>query len=203
VKKGLLLVLVALMLAPGCGNRKKSSVHDTANQSTKYKKNDAKSVFDEDVESFVLEEGQNPFAAPKDGDSVKLVDEKDSLWGTERRQGEFETIYFDFDKDTIRPDQKAILARDATKIKAHTDKGEAVMVEGHACKAGGSVTYNMALSERRARNVRSELVKQGVSHDLLKVVGRGNQMCLVEGGTKEQQAPNRRVEFYMLEEKKS
>lgn len=202
MKKILLLVLVALTLAPGCGKRK-ASTKDTANQSTKYKKTDAKSVFDEDVESFVLEEGQNPFAAPKDGDSVKLVDDKDSLWGTERRQGEFETIYFEFDKDSIRPDQVAVLKRDAAKIKAHTDKGHTVMVEGHACKFGGSATYNMALSERRARNVRSELVKQGASRDHLKVVGRGNQMCLVEGGTKEQQAPNRRVEFYVLEEKKS
>ena len=199
MKKGLLLVLVALILAPGCGKRK-TTTH-AGDQTTKYKKTDAKSVFDEDVDSFVLEEGQNPFAAPKDGDSVKLVDDQDSLWGTERRQGEFEAIYFDFDKDSIRPDQKVVLTRDANKIKAHTDKGHTVMVEGHACKFGGSATYNMALSERRARNVRSELGKLGISRDHLKVVGRGNQMCLVEGGTKEQQAPNRRVEFYVLEEK--
>ena len=38
-----------------------------------------------------------------------------------------------------------------------------------------------------------------ISEDKLMPVGRGCSVLRVEGGTKEQQAPNRRVEFYVLD----
>lgn len=195
MKNRLLLVFAALVLVPGCGNKKKNTADATARD---YKATGSKSVFDEDVEAFVLEDDQNPFASGTN-DSVKLA-EDGSLWNPSDRQGDFEAIYFDFNRFNIRPDQKAVLDRNTDKIKTETDAGKTVMLEGHACTAGGSAKYNMTLSEKRAQTAKDYLTKKGISAHSLKTVGRGSEMCKIVGGNEEQQAPNRRVEFYILEQ---
>jgi outer membrane protein OmpA-like peptidoglycan-associated protein len=197
MKNRLLLVLMALAIVPGCGWRKKKSSEDNTT-ARDYKQTGSKSVFDEDVEAFVLEEDQNPFASGTN-EEVKLAEEG-SLWNPSDRQGDYETVYFDFNRYNIRPDQKAALDRDVKNIKAATENGKIVMIEGHACVAGGSAKYNMTLSEKRAKTVKDYLTSKGVAADKLKTVGRGSEMLKVVGGSEEQQAPNRRVEFYVLEQ---
>jgi OOP family OmpA-OmpF porin len=67
-----------------------------------------------------------------------------------------DTVYFDWDKDNIRPDQK----RELDVFLSEMRKIEPVVlyIEGHA-DTSGPADYNAKLSERRAENVRAELVK--------------------------------------------
>lgn len=188
------LLVAGLLVAPGCLRRSKKT--DAGSKRSTYEKTGSKSVFDEDVESFILDEDQNPFA-PQNGDSVRLIDDS-GIWNPEQRQGSFETIYYDFDRHDIRQDQKNVINRNLNRINGAIANGATIIIEGHACTAGGSAQYNMTLSEHRARSVKKHLVKQGVPAGKLKVVGRGSELCRVIGGNQEQQAPNRRVEFYEI-----
>lgn len=75
--------------------------------------------------------------------------------GTEAR-----TVYFDFNKSTIRASEKKKLDALVRTIKSSRDVSD-VDVVGHADKIGTS-SYNRALSRKRAEAVRSYLVKNGV-----------------------------------------
>ena len=164
-------------------------------------------IFDDELEGFVLEdENGNAFAPDTEEteEDINVVEQDvaDDVWFDKRsdRSNELglKTVYFDFDEHGIRPDQKPVLEYDLKKVKELTEKGT-VVVEGHACRYAGSALYNMMLSEKRAKKVADFLIKKGVPGDKLKVVGRGYEMCVVADGDIEQQAPNRRVEFYVLD----
>ena len=169
-------------------------------------------IYDEDLESFVLEDEVNPLSgetvefaediSAENAQNTALVDDhQDSS-----KHG-LKTIYFDFDNYDLRDDQKGSLEHDLKIVKDVTSKGNNVVIEGHACNFAGSSDYNMMLSEKRANKVASKikdyLVSRGIHADRLKTVGRGCTMPLVPNGGKEQQSPNRRVEFYVISPRKT
>jgi peptidoglycan-associated lipoprotein len=100
------------------------------------------------------------------------------------------TVYFDFNKFDVRPDAVQVLTRFAASLKS---KPEArIEVEGH-CDARGSVEYNLALGERRAKSVREFLVSQGVSAKQVSIISYGSERPEVDGSTEEAYARNRRA----------
>lgn len=58
----------------------------------------------------------------------------------------------------------------------------------------GSEAYNLKLSDKRAKAVKSELVKNGVSSDKITTIGYGEANPVATNKTKEGRAENRRVE---------
>ena len=50
-----------------------------------------------------------------------------------------------------------------------------IVIEGHSCHSAGSKTYNMVLSERRAKAVSDRLVAAGIPADKIKIVSRGQE----------------------------
>ncbi len=70
------------------------------------------------------------------------------------------TVYFDFNKATLRPEAKAKLDALAEKLKVASDI-EGVAIAGYADRIG-SVSYNDALSKKRASVVRDYLVSRKV-----------------------------------------
>ena len=197
------VILLSLVVVSGCWKRKKNAVctnGTVTEQKSGYTANGQKNVFDEDVEAFTLEDDQNPFGNPEGN---QRVGGDNSLWTPGNRKGGFEAIYYDFDEEAIRPDQQAALDRTIQKLKNTDLVGFMVVVEGHACTSGGTPVYNMSLSVGRAKSaaqkVAEVLVAKGIPANKLKVVGRGSEMCKVAGGDKEQQAPNRRVEIYLVQ----
>jgi OmpA-OmpF porin, OOP family len=72
-----------------------------------------------------------------------------------------------------------------------------VEVGGHTDNVGDPVV-NLKLSVDRARFVRNYLVKLGIPPDRIIVQGYGSTRPLVENGTPEGRAQNRRVEVIML-----
>jgi len=70
------------------------------------------------------------------------------------------TVYFDFNKANLRPEARAKLDTLAEKLKAAGDI-EGIAIAGYADRIG-SVSYNEALSKKRAAAVRDYLVSRKV-----------------------------------------
>ncbi len=95
--------------------------------------------------------------------------------GELERLGLLDDVHFDFDKAEIREGDRAVLAKDAGVLKKYDFL--TVTVEGH-CDERGTVEYNLALGERRARAVQDYLVSLGVPATRLKTVSYGKEKPL-------------------------
>lgn len=107
-----------------------------------------------------------------------------------------ERIYFDFDRDTIRPVSKPLLDQVASVVRRLPGKPK-VRVEGYTDNAGEEA-YNKDLSYRRARAVVEYLVGKGVARARMSYVGYGSQTPVAPNDSPDGRALNRRVEFTIL-----
>ena len=107
-----------------------------------------------------------------------------------------DSIHFDFDKATLRPDDRELLSRIAGVLL--TAYGFRLGIHGHTDDVG-SGEYNQALSERRARSVRNYLVEAGIAADLITIKGFGKTSPRVRDATPEARAKNRRVEIAIID----
>lgn len=105
------------------------------------------------------------------------------------------TVHFPYDQSILDEDNKQKLTSNAEWIKSHT--GTVVQVEGH-CDNRGSIEYNLALGERRAKAVKAYLVSLGVDGKRLRVVSYGKEKPIASGDTEEAYAKNRRANFVPL-----
>jgi|GEM_PF-2432622 outer membrane protein OmpA-like peptidoglycan-associated protein len=191
---GLFCIVLILFLAPSC-KQKKSKVVETKEVSAQAPQKSV-SVFDNDLEAFVIDEDEAAFG-PQEG--FALVDESESDLMVEQSRHGFMPIYFEFDADCMKPAQMGALENNLARAKKLVAQGKKIVIEGHACKFAGSPEYNMHLSEQRAQCVHKYFVKNGIPAAKVTVVGRGSESCLVGSGNKEQQSPNRRVEFVSID----
>jgi outer membrane immunogenic protein len=101
-------------------------------------------------------------------------------------------VFFDWDKDTITRDGRAIIQAAANAWRAGANV--TLQVTGYT-DASGSPGYNQRLSERRANNVANALAAAGVPRAAMVVSGRGmnDQRVPTAPGVREPQ--NRRVEI--------
>lgn len=102
------------------------------------------------------------------------------------------TIYFAFDRDTIRPEFEPILEAHAQYLKSHPNTQ--VVLEGHADERG-TREYNLGLGERRAQAVEQYLNVEGVSSSQVEIVSYGEERPAVRGHNEQSYAQNRRVVF--------
>ena len=104
-------------------------------------------------------------------------------------------VNFAYDNATVNKQDHATLDRFAHVVQQYYP-GTKVTVEGFADPAG-TVSYNLALSKRRADAVRQYLVSQGLSSDQLNTVGYGKTRLVVPGawGDRPGAEQNRRVVF--------
>ncbi|MGE5126755.1 MAG: peptidoglycan-associated lipoprotein Pal [Betaproteobacteria bacterium] len=82
-------------------------------------------------------------------------------------------VYFDYDKADIRDSERATLSKNADALKRFDFLR--VTVEGH-CDERGTVEYNLALGERRAKATFDYLVSLGVPAERLKTVSYGKEV---------------------------
>jgi OOP family OmpA-OmpF porin len=103
-------------------------------------------------------------------------------------------VFFDFDRANLRADAQKIVAEAAEYAKKG---GKAVIsVTGHT-DTSGSDTYNLGLSERRAKPVQSELAKLGFTANQIQVSFKGESTPLIATGDGVREPQNRRVEIVM------
>jgi peptidoglycan-associated lipoprotein len=103
-------------------------------------------------------------------------------------------VFFDYDKATVRDDQKAALAENASWLKANP--GAKLLVEGH-CDERGTAEYNLALGERRAKAVKDALVGAGIAADRLSTISYGEERPFVLGHDESAWKWNRRAHFVL------
>ena len=124
------------------------------------------------------------------------LDEYDRLLQTSSdqidRMGLLADVHFDLDKADLRDQDRQALAQNGEVLKKFDFL--TITVEGH-CDERGSVEYNLALGERRARAAYDYLVSLGVPADRLKPVSLGKEVPACSESTEACWARNRRAHF--------
>jgi peptidoglycan-associated lipoprotein len=106
--------------------------------------------------------------------------------------GPLADIRFDLDSSTLSDAARQTLGQHAAWLKAHA--GARVTIEGH-CDDRGTVEYNLALGEHRARAARDYLASLGVASGRLHTVSFGKEKPLDTGSGEAAWARNRRAHF--------
>ena len=146
------------------------------------------------------------FSAPKDQapqeeegtDTAQLEEERLKKEAEERElraakiKFMYEDIHFKKGSYALTPEAKDILTRKAEWLNNHPDIK--VIIEGHTDERG-SREYNIAFGDRRAGEVKSFLLKQGIARERLIAVSFGKEKPIDPARTKEAKAKNRRVHF--------
>lgn len=97
---------------------------------------------------------------------------------------------FELSGSELSPEGQAEIKEFAAKLEGHdVDK---ITVEGYTDNTGDAA-FNQDLSEKRAKAVRDEMVKNGVDASLITVIGHGENDPIADNSTREGRAKNRRV----------
>jgi outer membrane protein OmpA-like peptidoglycan-associated protein len=105
-------------------------------------------------------------------------------------------VFFDNDKDTIKPVSFPILDQVVSVLKANTQI-QRIRVEGHTDR-WGPPEHNLDLSKRRALSVKNYLISKGVEENRLESEGYGPTRPLDPRKNFAADDKNRRVEFVIV-----
>ena len=117
-------------------------------------------------------------------------------WNENRDEFKDQTIYFEFDKSSIKPSEVGKLEEVARKMKTQF-QGKALRVEGH-CDERGTEEYNRSLGDRRALSIREKLVALGLDPEMVPTVSFGEDKPVDQGHTDAAWSKNRRGELILL-----
>jgi peptidoglycan-associated lipoprotein len=101
-------------------------------------------------------------------------------------------VYFDFDRYDLTDEAKTTLGKHAAWLKARPTLR--LTVEGH-CDERGTVEYNLALGDKRARAVREYLAGVGVGDNRMAAISLGKERPKDPGHDEAAWAKNRRAHF--------
>lgn len=197
----LFALIIAIITLGGCGGGNKQTRKDTHNNDNYTLKTAQASIFDEDIEAFVLEEddlfGSFGDATVAQNDTMQ---ELPFTWETahEDENQAFKTVYFDYDSSRIPSNEKEKMTANAGKADSLATQGKTIVCKGKACKYRGTETYNLALSDQRAQSVARELKQKGVPREHIKAFGVGTKESHAQGNTKEAHTKDRCVDMYTL-----
>ncbi len=108
-------------------------------------------------------------------------------------------VLFGFDESTLSADARTSLDKLVKVLDSYPDTD--IEIQGHT-DSKGSVAYNQALSERRAKVVSGYLEGQGTAASRLTIKGYGETIPKYENNTIEGRTENRRVEFLIAANEK-
>ena len=108
-------------------------------------------------------------------------------------------VLFAFDKSDLSSDSKVNLQKLVTVLDTYPDTD--IEVQGHT-DSKGSNSYNMSLSERRAKAVTGYLTDKDITAGRLTTKGFGETAPKYENDTESDRAKNRRVEFLITANEK-
>ncbi|MFS8506977.1 MAG: OmpA family protein [Candidatus Babeliales bacterium] len=210
--KNMSFFLIAFLFLPGCLYKKEATEMQKKGKKTalvdgakgiplSHKKDEGK-FFDSGVEAFVLGEEDvdddlRQFVQKEMILAQADIEAQSPEWKVDAgfNKQDFEPIYFSFDDHSIREDQKPTLEYDVKQAKQAASKG-AVAVTGHSDSHYVSEVYNIAKSEKRARQVAKKFEQAGIPKGRIKVIGYGDKQKAINVAGKEEK--NRRVELIKL-----
>lgn len=85
---------------------------------------------------------------------------------------ELSEIRFDYDRDALSAEARTVLKRNAAAIKAN--RSWEVLVEGH-CDERGTIPYNLALGQKRAKAVRDYYLALGIPGGRIATLSLGKE----------------------------
>jgi peptidoglycan-associated lipoprotein len=109
--------------------------------------------------------------------------------------GHFARVHFETDSDQLKAEGKAALSANAAIMQAHPSIK--VEVQGHADERG-TVDYNVALGQRRAKSVADYMTTVGVSSSRVTTVSYGEEVPLDKRPGEQAWSQNRRCELRIL-----
>ena len=101
-------------------------------------------------------------------------------------------IHFEFDKYALTPEARAILQEKYSYLM--DNPAVEILIEGH-CDERGTIEYNVALGDRRAKSARDYLVRLGVDPMRIETISYGEEMPLDPEHNEQSWARNRRGHF--------
>lgn len=110
-----------------------------------------------------------------------------------------DNILFAFDKSELTPRAAVSLDQLTGVLKEYPNTN--IEIQGHTDNVGGS-SYNLGLSKRRAKSVKTYLSKKGINTSRLATVGYGEIAPIYGNDNKDGQAGNRRVDFLITANEK-
>jgi peptidoglycan-associated lipoprotein len=102
------------------------------------------------------------------------------------------SVYFDFDKYTVKPEFDAVVADHGKFLAANPNVS--IKVEGNTDDQG-SAEYNLALGQKRAQAVITALKTQGVKDSQMEAVSFGKEKPKASGTDADSRAQNRRADM--------
>ena len=133
---------------------------------------------------------EGPDVRPIEGEGASGSDIPGGAYAGEG--GPLADIRFEYDSAALTDEARAVLEKHALWLQGQRDAR--VTIEGH-CDERGTVEYNLALGEQRARAVRDYLSSLGVAGARLRVVSYGKERPLDPGNDDAARARNRRAHF--------
>ncbi len=121
---------------------------------------------------------EKPVAVVKEPDKVRVIFKN--------------SVLFDFNSYTLKPEAKETLRKIAQTLKQNPDN---VIVIAGFTDSTGNFNYNVELSTKRAEAVRKFLILNGVDPTRILVFGCGPKCPIAPNNTPEGRALNRRVEI--------
>jgi peptidoglycan-associated lipoprotein len=182
---GLVLTLAALLTVSACGKKRTPVLATTpGGQGT----GAAAEPLDR-AGAQPLDEG--PDVRAMEGEGAYGTDLAANALGS-GEGGPLADIRFEYDSATLTDEARSTLEKHALWLQGRRDTR--VTVEGH-CDERGTVEYNLALGEQRARAARDYLASLGVAGERLRVVSYGKERPLDPGAGEASWARNRRAHF--------
>ena len=109
--------------------------------------------------------------------------------------GDLQVVYFPFDSSVISPEAAEALKSNSAYLRDNpTIK---IQIEGH-CDERGTVEYNLALGERRAKAAASRLKKLGVPASRFSTISYGKERPQDPGHDETAWSKNRRTSFVIV-----
>jgi peptidoglycan-associated lipoprotein len=106
-----------------------------------------------------------------------------------------EKIYFEFDRSDLNSEARDILKKIAAALRSNPSYS--VDISGH-CDERGTIEYNLALGEKRARSAKKFLTALGLSGDRISSISYGEERPIDPRSTEDAWAKNRRAEFTLI-----
>ncbi|MEI8396892.1 MAG: OmpA family protein [Rhodospirillaceae bacterium] len=104
-------------------------------------------------------------------------------------------VFFDWDKSDIKPDASRTIDEAVTSMQQV--RLTRIDVTGHT-DTTGSLSYNQALSERRAAAVKAELIRRGINPDAITTIGKSKTELLVPTADEVRERKNRRAQIVIV-----
>jgi len=106
-------------------------------------------------------------------------------------RADLKLVPFDYDSAKLSDEALSVLKANAEAIKADTTFD--VKVSGH-CDERGTVAYNLALGQKRAKEVRDYYIRLGIDGGRVATISFGKEMQSCTESTEECWSQNRRAE---------